>query len=142
MRTIGASRRRAYNAGMARRKILVVDDNNSFVELCIIILEGAGFEVTGAFSGPQALDMLQKELPDLILLDLMMPGMSGIEVCQKVRAEHNGDVRIVIYTADGREATHERSLAAGADGVLNKDVPIYDIPSRLAHFLHTTEPLR
>lgn len=126
---------------MARKKILVVDDNNSFVELCILILEAADFDVKGAYSGRQALEMLQEELPDLILLDLMMPGMSGIEVCQQVRARYNSDVRIVIYTADGRDATLARSLEAGADGVLNKDVPIYDIPSRLAHYLYTTAPL-
>ncbi|MDT8304624.1 MAG: response regulator [Anaerolineae bacterium] len=141
MRTIGARKGPAYNADMAQKKILVVDDNNSFVELCILILETTGFDVKGAFSGPQALAMLREELPDLMLLDLMMPGMSGIEVCQQVRAEHDGAVRIVMYTADGREATHERSLAAGADGVLSKDVPIYDIPSRLAHYLYTTAPL-
>jgi CheY-like chemotaxis protein len=121
---------------MAPKKILVVDDNNAFVELCIIILESVGYEVQGAFSGAQALSMLQKELPDLMLLDVMMPGMSGFEVCRQARAEHDGSLQIVMYTADGREATYQRSLEAGANGVLNKEIPVYEIASLLTDYLH------
>jgi DNA-binding response OmpR family regulator len=126
---------------MARKKILIVDDDNSLVELCMIVLGAAGYEVRGAYNGPQALTMLQKELPDLILLDVMMPGMSGIEVCRQVRAEYDGSPQIVMYTADGRDATYHRSLEAGANDVLNKEVPIYEIVSRITRCLYPTAPL-
>ncbi len=127
---------------MARKKILVVDDNTAFVELCMIILESAGYEVQGAYSGAQALSMLQQELPDLVLLDVMMPGMSGFEVCRQARAEHDGSLQIVMYTADGRDATYQRSLEAGANGVLNKEVPVYEMANLLSSYLYPTEARR
>ncbi|HZD10917.1 MAG TPA: response regulator, partial [Candidatus Binatia bacterium] len=61
---------------MARtKKILIVDDERSLVELCQIILEAAGFDVRGALSGYEALNMITEDVPDLVLLDVMMPGM-------------------------------------------------------------------
>ncbi|MCZ7670558.1 MAG: response regulator [Chloroflexi bacterium] len=69
-------------------KILVVDDEPSLVELCRIILEQAGFNVRGAYNGRQALSMVTEDTPDLVLLDVMMPGMDGIEVCRRIRTEH------------------------------------------------------
>jgi two-component system response regulator VicR len=126
---------------MVRNKLLVVDDEASLVELCQIILEDAGYVVRGAFNGEQALKMVAEEMPDLVLLDVMMPGISGIEVCRELRARHNGDLRIVMYTADEREATHIKSLEAGADGILTKGVPIYEIPSHLVRYLVPSESM-
>ena len=127
---------------MARtKKILVVDDERSLVELCQIILEAAGFEVRGAFSGNEALDMITEEVPDLVLLDVMMPGMDGIEVCRRIRSEYNRYPRIVMYTADERDATLNNSMNAGANAILPKETPVYDIPVRLANYLIPTGPL-
>lgn len=124
---------------MARtKKILIVDDEKSLVELCQIILEAAGFEVRGAYSGHQALNMIMEERPDLVLLDVMMPGMDGIEVCRRIRSQHERHPRIVMYTADDREATLDSSLDAGANAVLTKETPVYDIPGKLAHYLVPT----
>jgi CheY-like chemotaxis protein len=124
---------------MVRRKLLVVDDEASLVELCHIILESAGYEVRGAYNGEQALNRVAEEMPDLVLLDVMMPGMNGIEVCRELRTLYNNDLRIVMYTADEREATHQKSLEAGADGILTKEIPIYDIPEHLVRYLVPSE---
>lgn len=124
---------------MVRNRLLVVDDEASLVELCQIILEEAGYEVRGAYSGEQALKLAAEELPDLVLLDVMMPGMSGIEVCRELRSRYDSQLRIVMYTADEREATHRKSLEAGADGILTKEVPIYDIPAHIVHYLVPSE---
>lgn len=128
---------------MARtKKILVVDDEKSLVQLCLIILEAAGYEVRGAYNGRQALSMITEDLPDLVLLDVMMPGMDGIEVCRRIRAEHTGYPRIVMYTADGRDATRDNSLTAGANAVITKETPIYDIPAKIVNYLTPTGPLQ
>lgn len=128
---------------MARaKKILIVDDERSLVQLCQIILEAAGFEVRGAYNGYQALNMVTEEVPDLILLDVMMPGIDGIEVCRRIRSEYERYPRIVMYTADERDDTHDHSIEAGANAVLNKETPVYDIPSKIANYLVPTGSLQ
>ncbi|HSM56139.1 MAG TPA: response regulator [Candidatus Sulfomarinibacteraceae bacterium] len=128
---------------MARaKKILIVDDERSLVQLCQIILEAAGFEVRGAYNGYQALNMITEEVPDLILLDVMMPGIDGIEVCKRIRSEHERYPRIVMYTADERDATLDNSIEAGANAVLTKETPVYDIPAKIANYLVPTGSLQ
>lgn len=118
-------------------KVLVVDDEISLVQLCEMVLQSAGFSVCGALSGRQALRLVDEESPDLVLLDVMMPGMDGIEVCRLIRTDKRPRKRphIIMYTADLRDSTRQNSLAAGADDFITKDIPIYDLPSRLSHFL-------
>ena len=69
------------------KTILAVDDEPHMIELVNAILTGEGFEVVTASDGKEALQLLQKLKPDLVLLDMMMPGMSGREVCEKIRAD-------------------------------------------------------
>jgi two-component system alkaline phosphatase synthesis response regulator PhoP len=114
------------------KKILVVDDESSLVQLCQIVLENAGFEVRGAYSGKQALNLLKDEMPDLILLDVMMPGMNGIELCREIRNNQKGKrVHIVMYTADSSDSTRKCSLEAGANDLITKETPIYDLPVKI-----------
>ncbi len=115
-------------------KVLVVDDEISLVQLCELVLQSAGFSVCGALSGRQALRLIDEQDPDLVLLDVMMPGMDGIEVCRQIRTNKRPR-KIIMYTADLRDSTRQNSLAAGADDFITKDIPIYDLPSRLSHFL-------
>ena len=117
-------------------KILVVDDERSLVELCQIILQQAGYLVRGAVNGRQALQMVNEEPPDLVLLDVMMPGMDGIEVCRQIRSQYEKTPPcIVMYTADEREETRCNSLAAGANAVLTKETPVFDLPGRISSYL-------
>lgn len=116
------------------KQILVVDDEASLVQLCQIILEEAGYRVRGAFNGRQALRLVNEEVPDLILLDVMMPGMTGIEVCEQIRNQHNGRPFIVMYTADDRDETRTNSLTAGANDVITKDTPIFEVAGKLESY--------
>lgn len=124
------------------KKILIVDDEKSLVQLCQIILEAAGYEVRSAYSGRQALSMITEEVPDLVLLDVMMPGMDGIEVCRRIRSKYENYPRIVMYTADERDATRNSSITAGANAILTKETPVYDIPSKIVNYLAPTGPLQ
>jgi len=118
------------------KKILVVDDEFSLVQLCQLILEDAGYHVRSAVSGSEALRLVQEEMPDLILLDVMMPGMDGIEVCRQIRGRYEpGRPFILMYTADDRELTRHNSLTAGANALLTKDTPVYEIASCIERYL-------
>lgn len=117
-------------------KILVVDDEHSLVNLCLLILEQAGYKVRGAFSGRQALQMVDDEMPDLILLDVMMPGMDGIEVCRQIRSlVLEKRPYILMYTADDRQNTKTESLNAGATDFISKETPIFDLPTKIQSYL-------
>ena len=117
-------------------KILVVDDESSLVLLCQIILQEAGYQVRGAISGNEALQMVHDEMPDLILLDVMMPGMTGIEVCHQIRAQYNKHTPyILMYTADDRVETKNNSLAAGATGLITKETPVFELPQKIDAYL-------
>jgi CheY-like chemotaxis protein len=118
------------------KKILVVDDESALVQLCQIVLEGAGYQVSGAYSGHQALQLLDHDTPDLVLLDVMMPEMDGVEVCRRIRARDGRQQPcIVMYTADDRDTTRNSSLAAGANALLTKETPIVELPVKLHTYL-------
>ena len=79
------------------KKILVVDDEPSLRELLKAILENEGYEIITANDGKEALKQLEKESPDLILMDMMMPGMSGREVCEKIRANPKTNKQKIVF---------------------------------------------
>lgn len=117
-------------------KVLVVDDEFSLVQLCQLILEDAGYNVRGANSGTEALRLIHEEMPDLVLLDVMMPGMDGIEVCRQIRGQYETKRPfILMYTADDRELTRQNSMDAGADALLTKDTPVHEIAHKIDSYL-------
>lgn len=117
-------------------KILVVDDEISLVQLAQFILEDAGYTVRGALSGSQAMDMIVDEMPDLVLLDVMMPGMDGIETCRQIRKTYDEKrPYILMYTADDRETTRLNSMDAGANDLLTKDTPVVELASAIGSYL-------
>jgi DNA-binding response OmpR family regulator len=98
------------------KRILVADDEPNIVAALEFMLRRAGYEVDVARTGEDVLQQLDRELPDLVLLDVMMPVLSGYDVCRRLRErpEWQG-VRIVMLSARGREAESQRGLEAGAD---------------------------
>lgn len=119
-----------------QQKILIVDDNASLVHLYQIVLERAGFSAQGATSAQEALEILASEAPDLILLDIMMPEISGLELCRTIRTQYPElTVQILIYTADSRKEMERESLAAGANGFFTKDNSIFTLPTAVRAYL-------
>ncbi|MFN8455108.1 MAG: response regulator [Anaerolineae bacterium] len=88
---------------MNKKHILCIEDETEMIELIRMVLEREGFEVTGAMGGEQGLKMMKELKPDLILLDLMMPGMDGWEVYKQMRADKElTDIPVIIVTAKAR----------------------------------------
>ncbi|MFZ2964054.1 MAG: response regulator, partial [Rhodoglobus sp.] len=94
-------------------RILVVDDDTALAEMIGIVLRGEGFDPSFCADGAEAIDAFHESKPDLVLLDLMLPGMDGIEVCARIR-EFSG-VPIIMLTAKGDTADVVKGLESGAD---------------------------
>lgn len=119
-----------------KKKVLVVDDEPDIVRLVDISLKLCNFDVLSCFSGPEALEKLKTEKPDLILLDVMMPKMSGYAVCQAIRADASTkDIPVIMLTAKGQKGDAEKGLEAGADDYIIKPFDPYDLGERVSRFL-------
>jgi CheY-like chemotaxis protein/class 3 adenylate cyclase len=117
-------------------KILVVDDIAMNVKLLADLLAAKGFRTCTAASGPEALAALAREQPDLVLLDVMMPGMSGYEVCQAIRADPaQAMLPVVLVTALDPAEERARGLDAGADDFLSKPVSPTELLARVRSLL-------
>ena len=99
-------------------RILVVDDDVALSEMIGIMLHAEGFEVADCADGAQALDVFHASAPDLVLLDLMLPNVDGIEICRQIRRE--SDVPIVMLTARSDTTDVVSGLEAGADDYVPK----------------------
>lgn len=103
--------------------VLIVDDNEQNVELLCAYMEDLGVPVRTARDGYEALEAIEAEQPDIILLDVMMPRMSGFQLCERLKGDRKTrDVPIVMVTALGETADIERADEAGADDFLTKPV--------------------
>lgn len=114
------------------RVVLIVDDEYAGRETLQSILEGEGYQLEMAENGPQAIEKAKDFLPDVILLDVMMPGMTGFEVCQRIRTEPEiAEIPIIMLTAlDDRESLLT-ALKAGADDFISKPFDRYELRARL-----------
>ena len=121
---------------MSGEHILVVDDEPDLVELVLYNLRQDGYEVTGVGSGEQAIAAARTVTPDLILLDLMMPGLDGIETCRALRqSELTRDIPIVMLTAKDDDADVVRGLEVGADDYVTKPFSPRVLLARIAAVL-------
>jgi two-component system phosphate regulon response regulator PhoB len=125
---------------MKKARILVVDDEPDLVELVAHHLRKEHYEVTTAGDGETALAEARRRVPDLVVLDLMLPGMDGLEVCRKLRADaRTQHVPIVMLTAKGEESDAVIGLAQGADDYVRKPFGIKELVARIATRLRGTQ---
>lgn len=119
-------------------RILVVDDDASLAEMIGIMLESENYTPTLCHDGAQALDTFHEVTPDLVLLDLMLPGMDGVEICKLIRAE--SDVPIIMLTARTDTQDVVAGLEAGADDYVTKPFKSKELLARVSTRLRRTNP--
>jgi CheY-like chemotaxis protein len=118
------------------KRILVVDDNPRNLKLAFDVLEDAGYEVIEAVDAEEAQSMIDRNLPDLILMDIALPGMDGLTLTRKIKAnERTKQIRIIALTAFAMKGDDQKALAAGCDGYITKPIDIHQLPLQVAEIL-------
>jgi two-component system alkaline phosphatase synthesis response regulator PhoP len=127
---------------MPPSKILLVDDEPDIVDVLSIVLSEAGFDVTTAGNGVEALAAARQQRPDLILLDVMMPEMDGVETCSQLRQDPTlKDCLVAFLTARGEDYSQIAGFDAGADDYILKPVKPKVLVSRVKALLRRSDPL-
>lgn len=117
---------------MSEETVLLVEDNPRNLKLARDVLEFAGFSVTVAMTGEAALSEATRSLPDLILMDLQLPGISGNTVLVRLREDpRTADIPVVALTAFAMPADREHALATGFDGYLEKPISVREFPGQV-----------
>jgi DNA-binding response OmpR family regulator len=119
-----------------RKKVLIVDDEESITAVLQRYVTNAGYDFTTASNGQEALDKIQEDVPDLVLLDLIMPGINGFETCRRIRAnEKIKKLPVIIVTALHSQADSADAQACGANAFLVKPINGEELAKRLRHYL-------
>ena len=118
------------------RKILIVDDEPNIVVPLQFLMEKIGYETVVAQSGEEALEVIPKENPDLILLDIMLPGVDGFEVCEIVKLKPEWKhIKIIFLTAKGRDVDIAKGMILGADEYIAKPFSTHELVERVKSLL-------
>jgi two-component system phosphate regulon response regulator PhoB len=121
--------------------ILIVDDEDALLEIVSYNLERAGFEVVTAHDGEESLTAIAERIPDLVVLDWMLPHVSGIEVCRQIRRlGGNQAIPVIMLTARSDESDKVRALNTGADDYLTKPFSPSELTARIQAVLRRTRP--
>ena len=125
------------------KNVLVIDDEADIGEMIKIRLEANGYRVVLAYDGLDGIEKAKKEVPDIILLDILMPQMDGFEVCQRLRViPKMGNVPIIMLTAIKTEATLERAREAGSQDYLVKPFDGQELAQRVRFYLEKKNKIK
>jgi len=135
----GGGCRASARSGHVSKKILIVDDEPNIVTALEFLLQRSGYEVLLAQDGEAALKQVEQHLPDMVLLDVMMPLKSGYEVCQRMRARADWQhIKIIMLSAKGRGAEVKKGLSLGADFYVTKPFSNEDLVAKIGELLGST----
>ncbi len=113
--------------------VMIVDDDALLRRAVTIYLSSRGYEVIGAVNGNDCLTKLNAKVPDVVLMDVMMPGLDGRETCRRIR--EFSEVPIILLTARAQETDRELGIAAGANGYITKPVSLKEVEARVRALL-------
>ncbi|MCG7995665.1 MAG: response regulator [Candidatus Thiodiazotropha taylori] len=118
------------------KKILIVDDEPNIVFSVEFLMKRSGYEVVSAADGEQAMQLLTDEIPDLMILDVMMPRKNGFEVCADVRNDQRlADLPILMLSAKGRDAEIKKGLSLGANAYITKPFSTHELVEKVNQLL-------
>jgi len=121
---------------MAGESILVVDDNAQNLKLARVMLRAEGYEVRTAVDAEEALELLAGYTPDLIFMDIQLPGMDGLELTRRLKGDPaRREILVIALTAYAMKGDRERALAAGCDGYLAKPIDIEALSTTVSAML-------
>lgn len=123
---------------MDRKRILIVDDDLSIIKLLRANLKAEGFEVLAVMNGDEALHAIEKDAPDLVILDIMLPDIDGFEICKRVREWTR--IPIIMLSARGEDIDKVSCLDMGADDYVTKPFSIEELVARIRAVLRRAEP--
>jgi len=116
--------------------VLIVDDESNIVLSLEFLMKKEGYEVQSVSNGEEAMQAIDEKVPDLILLDVMMPRKDGYEVCQELRANPSWkDIKIIMLTAKGRDVEREKGLALGANDYITKPFATQELVEKVKSLL-------
>ncbi|MBM7786740.1 response regulator [Tenggerimyces flavus] len=118
------------------QRILVIEDNAMNLKLVRDVLQYAGYEVVSARTGEEGLAAAERYEPDLVLMDLQLPGIDGTEALRRLRENDERRVPVVAVTAFAMQADRDRAFEAGFDGYLEKPISIRALPAQVQSFLN------
>lgn len=120
----------------AEKSILVVEDEDNIALALEHLMRREGYRLSRVASGADAMPAIERDRPDLVLLDVMLPEVSGYEICQSVRLDPElKDVKILMMTARGNQMERRKGLALGADGFISKPFDVADLKAEVRRLL-------
>ena len=126
---------------MEAKSILIVDDNAQNLKLARVVLAKEGFDVHTAANAEDALQLLRTVTPHLILMDIQLPGMDGLELTRRLKADPaTAAVRIIALTAYAMKGDDEKAFAAGCDGYITKPIDVERLPIVVSSYLAERSP--
>ena len=134
-------RKRGSVSAMTKPKVLIVEDNPMNLELATDLLEVAGFDVISAGDGERGIELARAEHPDIILMDIDLPGMNGLDATKLLKQDPLvEDVHIIALTAFAMRSDREKALAAGCTGCLTKPIDTRLFANQVAAFIEPERP--
>lgn len=117
-------------------KVLIVDDEPSIIVSLEFLMQQRGYVLRVARDGDEAMNILDVFQPDLVLLDVMLPGRNGYEICQAIRQEPRlNHTKVILLTAKGRSTDMDKGLAVGADAYVTKPFSIHELTAKVERLL-------
>ena len=124
---------------MAGQKILIVEDNPINMELATDLLEASGYIIIQAGMAEEGIELARAESPDLVLMDISLPGMDGLEAAGVLKQDPaTKDIKVVVLTAHAMKGDKEKALAAGCTGYITKPIDTREFPTTVARFLESS----
>ena len=122
---------------MSGNNVMVVEDNEKNRKLMRVILKAKGYNVVEAATGEEAIGILKNQKPDIILMDIQLPGIDGLTLIKQIKADTSTkDVPILAVTAYAMKGDEQKIMAAGADGYLSKPINTQELPAIVEKYIH------